>query len=399
MENQDFSNSTTIIGNNKSRDVDLILKSVADKKSIRDLLLEDSEDAQIMQYIEPRLISKENTVHKEAEHIENVQPFYLDKVSQASPHIRPETNSDHVAPFIVANTVEVPLIHLRKDCIIPVFSKDNEKTIAHQEFIEVILDAVTKVFPQHSIADPEIRVSHQIKGRTPSAIHKSAKDLLEEDKTIYYERMAFMVKIPSITEEINGNKLSLCVGGVRSYNQENLYSRKSLEKFKFFIGFQNFVCMNMCISTDGFLENLRVSNVQELESKAVEVMRNYNAELHLMEMKELTQDYLSEHQFAQLIGKSRLYQHLPKSERQRIPELNFNDSHINTMAKDYYEDQNFSRMEDGRINLWNVFNLFTQANKSSYIDTFLDRNLNAFEFSKGLQKTLNGDSDYHWFLS
>ncbi len=76
-----------------------------------------------------------------------------------------------------------------------------------------------------------------------------------------------------------------------------------------------------------------------------------------------------------------------------------NDSHINTMAKDYYEDQNFSRMEDGRINLWSVFNLFTQANKSSYIDTFLDRNLNAFEFSKGIQKTLNGDSDYHWFLS
>ena len=162
-------------------------------------------------------------------------------------------------PFIVANTTEVPLLHLQRDCIISVFSKDNEKTISHQEFIEVILEAVTRVFPQHTIAEPEIRVSHQIKGRTPTAIHKSAKDLLDEDKTIYYERMAFMVKIPSITEEINGNKLSLCVGGIRSYNQENLYSKKSLEKFKFFIGFQNFVCMNLCISTDGFLENLRVS--------------------------------------------------------------------------------------------------------------------------------------------
>ena len=79
--------------------------------------------------------------------------------------------------------------------------------------------------------------------------------------------------------------------------------------------------------------------------------------------------------------------------------LNFNDSHINTMAKDYYEDKNFCRLDDGRINLWDVYNLFTQANKSSYIDTFLDRNLNAFEFTKGIQKTLNGNSDYHWFLS
>ena len=307
--------------------------------------------------------------------------------------------SIEVSPFIVANTIEVPLHHLKQDCIIPVFSKDNEKTIAHQEFIESVLSAISKVFPHHSISTPEIRVSHQIKGRTPDAIHLNAKDLLDHQKTIYYERMAFVINIPSIVDSINGNELTLSVGGVRSYNLENLYNKKTLEKFKFFIGFQNKVCLNMCINTDGFKEDLRVSSASELQHKVIEVMQNYNAELHLMEMKEFTQDYLSEHQFAQLIGKSRLYQHLPKSEKQKIPMLNFNDSHINTMAKDYYEDKNFCRLEDGRINLWDVYNLFTQANKSSYIDTFLDRNLNAFEFTKGIQKTLNGNLDYHWFLS
>ena len=304
-----------------------------------------------------------------------------------------------ITPFIVANTIEVPLHHLKQDCIIPVFSKDNEKTIAHQEFIESVLTAISKVFPHHSISTPEIRVSHQIKGRTPDAIHLNAKDLLDHQKTIYYERMAFVINIPSIVDSINGNELTLSVGGVRSYNLENLYNKKTLEKFKFFIGFQNKVCLNMCINTDGFKEDLRASSASELQHKVIEVMQNYNAELHLMEMKEFTQDYLSEHQFAQLIGKSRLYQHLPKSEKQKIPMLNFNDSHINTMAKDYYEDKNFCRLDDGRINLWDVYNLFTQANKSSYIDTFLDRNLNAFEFTKGIQKTLNGNLDYHWFLS
>lgn len=304
-----------------------------------------------------------------------------------------------ITPFIVANTIEVPLHHLKQDCIIPVFSKDNEKTIAHQEFIESVLTAISKVFPHHSISTPEIRVSHQIKGRTPDAIHLNVKDLLDHQKTIYYERMAFVINIPSIVDSINGNELTLSVGGVRSYNLENLYNKKTLEKFKFFIGFQNKVCLNMCINTDGFKEDLRVSSASELQHKVIEVMQNYNAELHLMEMKEFTQDYLSEHQFAQLIGKSRLYQHLPKSEKQKIPMLNFNDSHINTMAKDYYEDKNFCRLDDGRINLWDVYNLFTQANKSSYIDTFLDRNLNAFEFTKGIQKTLNGNSDYYWFLS
>ena len=55
-------------------------------------------------------------------------------------------------PFIEANTQEVDLIHLSNDCIIPVFSKDNEKTIAHQEYIEVVMDAVKKAFPNESLS-------------------------------------------------------------------------------------------------------------------------------------------------------------------------------------------------------------------------------------------------------
>ena len=88
-----------------------------------------------------------------------------------------------------------------------------------------------------------------------------------------------------------------------------------------------------------------------------------------------------------------------KKDKALIPNLNFTDGHINTIAKDYYEDVSFSRNEQGDINLWNVYNLFAEANKFSYIDTFLDRNVNAFDFSNDLLKTLNGNSNYHWFLS
>lgn len=368
------------------------LRNVA-YKQIRDIFLDDSDSIEEAEIFYP---SKMNEEHK-PEPQKEVQAFLMPNLEDAS--TEEVLKESEPKPFIIANTIEVPLHHLKQDCIVPVFSKDNERTVAHQEFIDVVLNATQKVFPHHSITDPEIRVSHIVKGRTPEAIYKNAKDLLDHEKTIYYERMAFIIKIPSITEVVNGNNLSLCIGGVRAYNQENLYNKKTLEKFKFFIGFQNQVCMNLCVWSDGFVEDMRVSNALELQSKALEVMQNYNSDLHLMEMKELSQDYLTEHQFAQLIGKSRLYQHLPKQEKQKIPLLNFNDSHINTMAKDYYEDKNFCRLEDGMINLWDVYNLFTQANKSSYIDTFLDRNLNAFEFSRGIQKTLNGNSDYHWFLS
>jgi hypothetical protein len=115
-------------------------------------------------------------------------------------------------------------------------------------------------------------------------------------------------------------------------------------------------------------------------------------------MRNFAAHSLSEHQFAQLLGKTRLYQHLSKKEKSTIPMLQLNDGQLNTIARDYYQDESFCRDSAGNINLWNVFNLFTSANKSSYIDTFLDRNVNAFEFTQGIQKALNGGSRYQWFL-
>jgi hypothetical protein len=303
-------------------------------------------------------------------------------------------------PFIVANTKEINLNVLKNDCIIPVFSKDNEKTIAHQEFIQVTQDCVAKVFPHHTIELPEVRTSHQIKGRTADAIYKNVNELLDHEKTQYFERMAFIIRIPSITETINGQELSLVVGGVRAYNKENLYSKKSYEKFQVFIGFQNMVCCNLCISTDGFKAEIRVGSYLELQSQILDLIQGYNAEKHLESMKELSQQTMTETQFAQLIGKAKLYNYLPKEEKENIPELMLIDSQISTIAKDYYQDKSFSRNDDGDINLWNVYNLFTGANKGSYIDSFLSRNVNAFDFSKGLAKTLSdGGNSHHWFLS
>jgi hypothetical protein len=120
------------------------------------------------------------------------------------------------------------------------------------------------MFPQEVIDAPDIVVSHIIKGRIPEAIHKPVNQLLETDKTIYYERMAFCFEIPTIYENVAGNRLNLSIGGVRAYNHENLYSKKTVEKFKVFIGFKNLVCCNLCVSTDGFKSELRVMSVQDL---------------------------------------------------------------------------------------------------------------------------------------
>jgi hypothetical protein len=304
------------------------------------------------------------------------------------------------SPFITANTEEVSLSHLKEKCVIPVFTKDNEITLSHQEFIETAYSAISSIFPNEALEAPEIRVSHQIKGRTPDALHVPAKDLYEHQRTSYFERMAFIIRIPGITETINGNKLALTVGGVRAYNTENLYNKKTYEKFKFFIGFQNMVCCNLCISTDGYQSEIRAMTHLDLEDKLIQTIANYRAEEQLKSMKNLLDYSLSERDFAQIIGKSRLYNYLPKKEKALIPELLLNDGHINTVAKDYYQDESFCRNPNGDISMWEFYNLLTGSNKSSYIDTFLERGVNAFDFSKGISNALSDrNSNYAWFLS
>jgi hypothetical protein len=256
------------------------------------------------------------------------------------------------------------------------------------------------MFPNETFDEPEIRVSHQIKGRVPEAIHKNVKDLQDHEKTQYFERMGFIVRIPSITEDINGNALSLTIGGVRSYNLENLYNKKTYEKFKFFIGFQNMVCCNLCISTDGFQSEIRAMSYLDLEEKMNQVIQSYNANQHLNSMKNLLEYSLSERDFAQIIGKGRLYNYLPKKEKSLLPELLLNDGHLSTVAKDYYQDESFCRNSNGDINMWEFYNLLTGSNKSSYLDTFLDRGVNAFGFASGVSKALSSSStNYSWFLS
>ena len=302
--------------------------------------------------------------------------------------------------FIEANTKKATLHHLRQECVVPVFSKDNEVTISHTNFIDTVFEAATKVFPRERIDMPEIRVSHLIKGRTPDAVHKSVSELLEEDKTLYYERMAFVIEIPTICEDIKGNRLILSIGGVRSYNHENLYSKKGVEKFKVFIGFKNMVCCNLCISTDGFKEEIRAMSCEELLKQVILLFQMYNVSKHLHLMNSFKHHNLTEHQFAQLIGKTKLYHCLPAKERKQLPCLEFTDSHLNIIAKNYYNDKDFSRDNNSSlINLWNVYNLFTEANKSSYIDTFLNRSVNATDFLYGLTEALSGNSKYSWFVN
>ena len=236
-----------------------------------------------------------------------------------------------------------------------------------------------------------------VKGRTPEAIHKRANELLESDKTIYYERMMFCIEVPTIYQDIEGNKLTLTIGGVRAYNHMNLYSKKTVEKFKVFIGFKNLVCCNLCVSTDGYLGQLEVSDTKDLFRSVLEMFNKYDAAKHIHLMQTLGNTTMSEHQFCQILGRMRLYQCLPTGMQKRLPRMLLTDAQVNSTARAYVNDENFGGT-GGELNLWKFYNLLTGSNKSSYIDSFLDRSLNATEIAQGINLALHGDERYQWFI-
>ena len=160
-------------------------------------------------------------------------------------------NKSSASSFIEANTEKIRFEELRDEHIIPVFSATNEPHISHHEFIETVGTEVQNWFANEDVLLPSIRVSHPIKGRIPEARYKRASELEPWESTLYFERMMFCIEIPSIFESVNGNHLSLVIGGVKAFSKDNLYGKRPSgeQHFQLFIGFQNKVCTNLCIST------------------------------------------------------------------------------------------------------------------------------------------------------
>ena len=312
------------------------------------------------------------------------------------PVIETRTTSD--SHFLAANTVPIEVDEMMQKHTIPVFAKDNESTISHQEFVETISYVTQQIFGGEQILTPAVRVSHPIKGRIPSAVGKPAKELLEHEKTLYYERMAFAVEIASIKDTVSGNELNLTVGGVRAYNLENLHSLKREETFRIFIGFKNSVCCNLCVSTDGFKNDVKVRTIAELAKSAYQLFGEFNVYREIEKLSSLPETLITESQFAQIVGRARLYQNMPFKQRKDLPQFPLMDGQVNLVVKDYYSDDSFCRNDHGDINLWKLYNLFTGANKMSYIDSFLDRGVGCQSFVSGLHEAI-GINKHHWFIN
>lgn len=299
--------------------------------------------------------------------------------------------------FLEANTNAISLDELASTCVVPTWG-NQELTISHQDFISCVHDAAKDFYHGEQVNNPAIRVSHIVRGRTPDALGKKASELLECEKTQFYQRMAFAFIIPTIYETLNGQRLELCVGGVRNYNDLNLYrASRGVEKFSIFVGWRVKICSNQVLTGDGVRLSMEVMNVQDIYKAVMDLLYSFNParEIHLMQT--LANTSLTETQFAQIVGRMRMYQALPQNYTKQIPKLLITDSQVNNVCRGYYSNPDFGAKDD-QLSLWDFHNLLTESNKGSYIDTYLQRAVNATEVTVGINNALHGDEKYRWFI-
>ena len=314
--------------------------------------------------------------------------------------IEDEDWGDKHPNFIESNTQAITLEELTNKNIIPTFC-DNTLTISHQNFIGSVVEVAKKVFGELTV--PELRVSHPIIGRVPSAQHKKASELRDDEKTTFYQRMAFCAHVKNLTRTINGETVHLCIGGVRAYNEDKLYNRQSTMKFKVFVGWQVRVCSNLMLTCDGNSGTIDCMTEADIMQKSFELFNGFNPhkEDTLRLLENLSSTTISEEQFCQIIGRMRLYQFLPLAEQKQLPPLTIGDQAVNAMVKNYISNPNFGKKEGEEFTTWNLMQLANESVKQSYIDKWLDRNQNCTDFAIGIQKALNGEDTegYDWFLN
>ena len=292
-----------------------------------------------------------------------VLPIERKAISQ----IEDEAKEERHPNFIESNTQAITLEDLTGKNIIPTFS-DNSLTISHQNFINAVTKVANNVFGE--LTPVECRVSHPIIGRIPSAQHKKAFELLESEKTVFYQRMAFVCHVLNLAREINGQTENLCIGGVRAYNEDKLYSRRSPMKFKVFVGGQVRVCSNLMLTCDGNSGTIECMTEADIMQKTLELYNGFEPMMEetLQRLENLHVTPISEELFCKIVGRMRLYQALPTITQKELPLLTLGDSTVNAMVKNYVTNENFGKRNNQDITCWNFLQLANEAVKQTYIN-------------------------------
>lgn len=311
------------------------------------------------------------------------------------------TAEEAPTPFIEANSNAVSWKELTEESILPSYA-DGEIVVPHSHFIQAVVLAAHDALSQDTFGPVELRASHLTQGRVPSAIYKKTSELLESEKTKYWERICFCVTVTSRQTNILGEPATLTFGGCRSLQDCNFHSRKTSEVFQCYISYRAKICSNLMISLqDGLKDRIEATGPAEIYAAAYQLFSEFNAEENLRSLDGLGRTRITVDQFTHLIGKLRYYNCLSTADKKELPfQIELGDSQVNAATRNFV-NSHFGINGRDSLDLFNTLNCFNQAVKTnSYLHNFLSKNANCTTLMQGIQQSLEGTcSDYDWLLS
>ena len=75
-------------------------------------------------------------------------------------------------------------------------------------------------------------------------------------------------------------------------------------------------------------------------------------EIYSKKYNSLPETTITESQFAQIVGRARLYQNMPYKDKKELPVFPLMDSQVNLVVKDYYSDKSFCKDDYGNLNCY-----------------------------------------------
>lgn len=305
-----------------------------------------------------------------------------------------------VLPFIEGPSQAVSLVELTQESILPSYA-DGEIVIPPGQIIQAIILAAHDAMPDDRFAEPEIRASHLVQGRIGSAIYKRKEDLLESDKTKYWERMCFCVEVVSRRSTILQEPVSLTFGACRSLQNLNFHGRKGVEPVSIYIANRCRICSNLLISLeDGLKDCVLCSGPEDIYTAAYQLFSQFNADENAETLSGLGRTSISASAFAHVIGKLRVYSCLSTADKKKLPfNIEIGDSQAFEATRQFVNGH-FGLNGRDSIDLFQALNIFNTGVKNSYIHNFLTKNANCTSLVMGLQRSIEGTNhDYDWLLS
>ncbi len=266
--------------------------------------------------------------------------------------------------------------------------------LSHGTILQCVLETARVAY-----SDPNCRVK-SIRGTTYADVPPEIPSSSYEN--YYYDKIAFLIEVPSVHYKIGKHEISLSIGCLHAYpdHPNALSFVRNTGLFQLLVGFNVYVCTNLHYSTEGIQFEVKAETVKELEQEVHRLIGAFDLEKSRKELEnwKSTSAPFSNVEALLMRMRRRSSRRLPQDFLNRNPERSVQLDALNVLRQRHpltpeqiaqmreaaVNDPNFSRESRDRISLWHLYNLITEVLKDAPFGKFLKDHEWAYRFVQGL---------------